>query len=77
LPTLREKARDEIDAILQKYPTRRSAILPLCYLAQQEYGYMNPEAVREVAEILDLVLPKFKAWSAFIPCYAKRRRVNT
>jgi NADH-quinone oxidoreductase E subunit len=54
LPTLREKAGDQIDAILKKYPTRRSAVLPLCYLAQEEYGYMSPEAVREVAEILDL-----------------------
>jgi len=54
LPTLREKAKDEIDAILSRYPTRRSAVLPLCDLAQKEYGYMSPEAVREVAEILEL-----------------------
>jgi NADH-quinone oxidoreductase subunit E len=54
LPTLRESAKDKIDAILEKYPTRRSAVLPLCDLAQKEYGYMSPEAVREVAEILDL-----------------------
>jgi NADH-quinone oxidoreductase subunit E len=54
LPTLHEKAKDEIDAILSKYPTRRSAVLPLCALAQKEYGYMSPEAVREVAEILEL-----------------------
>jgi NADH-quinone oxidoreductase subunit E len=52
--TLREKAKDEIQAILSQYPTRRSAVLPLCHLAQAEYGYMSPEAVREVAEILEL-----------------------
>jgi len=54
LPTLRDKAKDEIDAILSKYPTKRSAVLSLCHLAQKEYGYMRPEAVREVAEILEL-----------------------
>jgi len=54
LPTLRDKAQDEIDAILSKYPTKRSAVLPLCQLAQQEYGYMSREAVREVSEILEL-----------------------
>lgn len=54
MPTLRHKAKYEIDAILSKYPTKRSAVLPLCHLAQKEYGYMTPEAVREVAEILEL-----------------------
>jgi NADH-quinone oxidoreductase subunit E len=54
LPTLRDKANDEIEAILSKYPTKRSAVLPLCHLAQKEYGYMSREAVREVAAILDL-----------------------
>lgn len=54
MPTLRDKAQDEIDAILSKYPTKRSAVLPLCHLAQQEYGHMSHEAVREVSEILEL-----------------------
>jgi NADH-quinone oxidoreductase subunit E len=54
LPALRDKANDEIDAILSKYPTKRSAVLPLCHLAQKEYGYMSLEAVREVAAILEL-----------------------
>jgi NADH-quinone oxidoreductase subunit E len=54
LLTLRDRARHEIEAILARYPTRRSAVLPLCHLAQREYGYMSPEAVREVADILEL-----------------------
>jgi NADH-quinone oxidoreductase E subunit len=51
---LRNKAEDKVNAILQKYPTKRSAVLPLCHLAQEEYGYMSVEAVREVAAILEL-----------------------
>jgi NADH-quinone oxidoreductase subunit E len=54
LRTLRDIANDEIDSILRKYPTKRSAVLPLCHLAQEQYGYMSAEAVRQVAEILDL-----------------------
>ena len=54
MPTLRDTAQEFIDAILTKYPTKRSAILPLCHLAQQEYGYMSHETIREVAEILDM-----------------------
>lgn len=54
MPSLRDKVQDQIDAIMAKYPTKRSAVLPLCHLAQKEYGYMSPQAVREVAEILEL-----------------------
>ena len=54
MSTLLDTAQDEIDAILCKYPTKRSAVLPLCLLAQKAFGYMSPEAVQEVAEILEL-----------------------
>ena len=47
------KHQTEIDQILAKYPIerKRSAVLPLLYIAQQEYGYCSPEAIRDVAEI--------------------------
>jgi NADH-quinone oxidoreductase subunit E len=54
LPTLRDAANDQINSILDKYPTKRSAVLPLCYLAQEHFGYVSPEAVRQIAEILEL-----------------------
>ncbi len=51
---LADKYADEIAAILARYPQKPSAILPLCYLAQDEYGFLNDRAIREVAEILDM-----------------------
>lgn len=48
---LREKYGQEIEAILAKYPVKRSAVLPLLYLVQREYGYCTEEGIREVAEI--------------------------
>lgn len=54
MPLLRENAPEEIETILAKYPTKRSAVLPLCHLAQKQYGYMSPEAIRDVAELLEL-----------------------
>ncbi|PDW02704.1 complex I 24 kDa subunit family protein [Candidatus Viridilinea mediisalina] len=44
----------EIETIIGRYPSKRSAVLPLLYLAQDTYGYLSPEAIREVAEILEL-----------------------
>ncbi|MCC6904811.1 MAG: NAD(P)H-dependent oxidoreductase subunit E [Anaerolineae bacterium] len=43
---------DEINRHLAKYPDRRSAVMPLLYIAQQEYGHITDEAVREIAGIV-------------------------
>jgi NADH-quinone oxidoreductase subunit E len=49
---LREKYGSEIDSILARYTQKRSAILPILYIAQDEYGHLTDAAIREVAEIV-------------------------
>jgi NADH-quinone oxidoreductase subunit E len=49
-----DKYAQEIEAILARFPQKKSAVLHLMHLAQHEYGYTSPEAMREVAQILDL-----------------------
>ncbi len=46
-----EKHRSAIETILAKYPAnqKRSAVMPLLYLAQDTYGHISPEAIPEVA----------------------------
>jgi NADH-quinone oxidoreductase subunit E len=51
---LAEKYPSEIQAILAKYPEKRSAVLPLMYLAQEAYGFMSKEAMRDVASVIGL-----------------------
>lgn len=51
---LREKYSQEIDSILGRYAGARSAVLPLLYIAQDEYGSLDEAAIREVADILRL-----------------------
>ena len=38
---LKEKYQQEIDDILSRYPVKRSALIPLFYLAQRESGYIT------------------------------------
>ncbi|HET9221389.1 MAG TPA: NADH-quinone oxidoreductase subunit NuoE [Roseiflexaceae bacterium] len=52
--SLREKHGQEIDSILARYAQKRSAVLPILYIAQDEYGHLTDEAIREVAEILQV-----------------------
>lgn len=51
---LRETHGPEIDTILSHYASKRSAVLPLLYLAQDTYGHLTDAAVREIAMLLDL-----------------------
>ena len=37
------------DALVQKYPARRSALIPMLLYAQDEVGYLSDAVVREVA----------------------------
>ena len=43
-----------IARISKVYPDRRSAVLPALHLAQEEHGWLPPEALREVAAALDV-----------------------
>src|ERR1700737_924784 len=45
---------DEIRELPDKYPQHRSAVMPALDLAQEELGYLSPEAMSEVAAALQL-----------------------
>lgn len=53
---LAAKYQSEIETILAKYPPdqKPSAVMPLLYLAQREYGYITVAAMEEVGAICGL-----------------------
>lgn len=53
---LADRYADEIRDILAKYPMEqsRSAVMPLLFLAQREYGHLDEAAIDEVAGLLGL-----------------------
>jgi NADH-quinone oxidoreductase subunit E len=56
---------DEIDAIAAQYPDRRSAVLAALRLAQERRGWLPPEALREVADALDVTPAYCEAVASF------------
>ncbi|MFN8523396.1 MAG: NAD(P)H-dependent oxidoreductase subunit E [Chloroflexota bacterium] len=48
LPETRDKILDQVD----RYPSRRTALLPSLKLAQAQIGWLPPEAIAEVAELV-------------------------
>ncbi len=45
---------ERIQVEIAKYPNRRSAILAALRLAQEEYGWLSPEALEAVSDAIDL-----------------------
>lgn len=54
--TLQQRYGKEIEGVLVKYPKehKRSAVMPLLYIAQREAGYITKENMQEIAEILSI-----------------------
>jgi NADH-quinone oxidoreductase subunit E len=46
--------RQEIEAAMAKYPDRRSATIPALHAAQQLHGWCSPEAIEQVACVMQL-----------------------
>ena len=54
--SLRERYPAEIEAILARYPAgeKRSAVMPLIFMAQREQGFVAGVAIDEIAQLLDI-----------------------
>jgi NADH-quinone oxidoreductase E subunit len=60
-----EKYKSEIDGILSRYPVKRSALIPLLYLAQQDEGFVSEAAMKEIAGLLRLTPPQVYETATF------------
>lgn len=69
---IREQYAEIVDGLLNRYPQKLSAILPLMHLAQQIHGYMSQEAMDEVAEILDIESTHVLSLAGFYSLYYER-----
>jgi NADH-quinone oxidoreductase subunit E len=56
---------EQIQEIAAGYPQSRSAVLPALRLAQEQHGWLSPEALREVADALDLTPAYCQAVASF------------
>ncbi|PKN95487.1 MAG: NAD(P)H-dependent oxidoreductase subunit E [Chloroflexi bacterium HGW-Chloroflexi-6] len=67
--SLAENYSEEIKAIFAKYPSKRSAVMPLLYLAQREEGYIKKESMHEIAAMLELDVTEVAAIIGFYTMY--------
>ena len=67
--SLTEKYSEEVKAIFVKYPEKRSAVMPLLYLAQRESGFITKESMAEIARMLDLDVTEVASIVGFYTLY--------
>jgi NADH-quinone oxidoreductase subunit E len=68
---LLEKYPKEVKQILAKYSPehKRSAVMPLLYLAQREDGYVDRHAMQEIAALLDITETEIASLVGFYTLY--------
>lgn len=57
---------------ISKYPTKKSAIMPVLWLAQNKFGYLSKEVMAYVGELLDLPYSHVYGVATFYTMYFKK-----
>jgi len=69
---LSEATRNRIVELIDRYPHRRSALLPSLYLVQDEAGYVSEESMAEVGELLRLTPADVKSVASYYTMFFKK-----
>jgi NADH-quinone oxidoreductase subunit E len=73
--SLAKKYPKEVKQILSKYPSegKRSAVMPLLFLAQREEGFINKAAMQDIAGMLDMTETDVAAIVGFYTLYHDKK----
>jgi NADH-quinone oxidoreductase E subunit len=62
-------AREKLDELLKRYPTKQAALLPSLFMVQEARGWISDGAMAEVAEVLELTPAYVKGVVSFYTMY--------
>jgi len=69
---LDKKYAKRIESAFSKYPTKRSAVMPLLYIAQEEYGYVSEDGIQEVAQLCEIDSTQVRSIAGFYTMYSEQ-----
>jgi NADH-quinone oxidoreductase subunit E len=72
---VKDRLDRDADAVIARYPVKRSALLPLLHLVQAEEGFVSGDGIKYCAEKLDLSTAEVSGVATFYTMY-KRREVG-
>ncbi len=62
---LQADVRSRAEELVALYPEPRSALIPLCHLAQEQDGWLRPEAVSEIGELCGVTAAEVRGTATF------------
>ena len=73
--SLADRYPQEVEKILAKYPPeyKRSAVMPLLYLAQRQDGYITKTSVQDIATLLEMTTTDVVSIIGFYTLFHDRR----
>jgi len=67
-----EKSKQKLQEILSHYPTKTSAVLPVIYIAQEEFGYLSNEVIEYLSKLLNISPVFLKNTISFYTMYKQK-----
>ena len=62
---LNAEITERAKALVALYPEPRSALIPMCHLAQEQDGWLRPEAMEEIAELVGVTPAEVRGTATF------------
>jgi len=72
MPKFSESRLAEIDALVKRYPSAKSALMPVLYMAQQDFGYLSMDTQQMVADVLQLRLMEVREVVTFYTMFKEQ-----
>jgi len=62
----------EIDAVIKRYPSAKSALMPALHMAQQDFGYLSMGTQQMVADVLGLKIMEVREVVTFYTMFKEQ-----
>lgn len=70
--TFSQQNSEKVDQILKKYPTKKAALMPLLWLAQEQNGFISGEVMKTISKILEVSLEEVLGVVTFYTMYHQK-----
>jgi len=70
--SLPQEVESKLETIKNRYPDKRSAVMPALYLAQEQYGWLTKEAIEWVSNRLEMPPTHVDEVASFYTMYYKK-----
>lgn len=71
-PLFEGEYQDRFEKIVSRYPNKRAAVLPVLTMAQSLRGWLAPDTIKRVAELLDLTPAYVRSVASFYTMFNLR-----